>query len=400
VGRRKILVLDHTAALGGAEIALLRLLAAIDKERYTTSVLLFADGPLRGQLQNSGVDVGVLPVGESLAGRGRNALLSGPVNAIQTAFSSLRFADRLAHAMLSSGADMVVANSLKSAVLGAVASRKAARPWVWHLHDRLSPDYLPGPAASALRVMARRSPRQVVVNSEETGSHLRPFRGDRLTVAYPGLPANMFRQRTSPPRQPLIGILGRISETKGQREFLEAAAVVAARRPDVRFRIIGTALFNDHGYADQIRALPSQLGIADRVAFSGWTSEPATELDSLTGVVHASPVPEPFGQVIVEAMARGVPVIATRGGGVTEILDPGGRAPAAVLGVPVQTSNGQLVNPRDVEGLAAAMCWLLEQPREAAKIAEQAYHSAKQHFSISTTAAGVMAAWDRVDPRQ
>jgi glycosyltransferase involved in cell wall biosynthesis len=394
-----VVVLDHTAALGGAEIALVRLLSAIDDGRYAVSVLLFTDGPLRDRLEDSGVDVAVLPAGETLVDRGRNTLLTGPVHAAQTAVTSFRFAGRLAHAMLGSGADLVVANSLKSAVLGAVAARKARRPWVWHLHDRLSPDYLPGPAASALRVLARRSPRQVVVNSVETGSHLRRLRADKLTVAYPGLPANAFRRRTAAPRRPMIGILGRISETKGQREFLQAAALVAARRPEVQFRVIGTALFNDHEYADEIRAIPRQLGIADKVNFIGWAADPTAELDALTAVVHASPVPEPFGQVIVEAMARGVPVIATRGGGVTEILDPASQAPSAMPGGAVRTALGQLVNPRDVEGLAAAMGWLLKQPSAAAEIAEQAYHSAEQRFSITATAAGVMDSWDRAWPK-
>jgi glycosyltransferase involved in cell wall biosynthesis len=327
-------------------------------------------------------------------------LLSGPVNTAETAVRSLRFAARLGRAMVSTGADLVVANSLKSAVLGAFASRKARRPWVWHLHDRLSPDYLPGPVASALRVMARHSPRQVIVNSQETGSHLRPFRADKLTVAYPGLPPDMFRRRTLPPRQPVIGILGRISETKGQREFLTAAKAVAARRPDVQFRVIGTALFNDHKYADEIRAMPTELGIADQVTFTGWAEDPAAELNLLTGVVHASPVPEPFGQVIVEAMARGVPVIATKGGGVTEILDPAGQVMAPMPGSAARTALGQLVSPGDVNGLATAMSWLLEQPRGAMELAEQAYHSAQQRFSISATAAGVMNAWDRARPKQ
>jgi glycosyltransferase involved in cell wall biosynthesis len=387
-------VLDHTAAPGGAEIALSRLLSAIDQQRYAPSVLLFADGPLRDQLQDSGIAVDVLPASASLADRGRHALVTGPVNAAQTAVRALRFTERLRGALLGSGAELIVANSLKSAVLGSLAARRARRPWVWHLHDRLSSDYLPAPAALALRILARHAPRHVVVNSKETGSHLQ-LGSEKLTVAYPGLPMDAFQPRRSAPGRPLIGILGRISETKGQREFLQAAAAVAASRPEVRFRVIGTALFNDHVYADQIREMPRHLGIADRVEFAGWADDPIAELEALTGVVHASPVPEPFGQVIVEAMARGVPVIATRGGGVTEVLDPAGQATSPMPRDAVRTALGQLVNPGDVDGLATAMSWLLDQPRAAEKLADQAYHSAQERFSISATAARVMNAWDR-----
>jgi glycosyltransferase involved in cell wall biosynthesis len=193
----------------------------------------------------------------------------------------------------------------------------------------------------------------------------------------------------------VIGIIGRISATKGQREFLTAAEMVASEHPDVSFRIVGTAMFNDQDYEQEVRALASQLGIGDRVTFTGWIADITKEVDRLTAVVHASPVPEPFGQVVVEAMARGVPVVATRAGGITEILDPDGTTHPPEPGSATRTTLGQLVNPGDSAGLAAAMRWVLAEPRQAEQLAEAAFASAMQRFEITRTAESVIAAWDR-----
>jgi glycosyltransferase involved in cell wall biosynthesis len=388
-------VLDHTGALGGAEIALLRLLDAMSDSQYEVDVMLFSDGPFRGSLEDSGHSVQLSPLGGGVAERGRWTLVGGPAAAVGTTVESARFVRRLSRELASRKPDLVVANSLKSAVLGGVAARLARLPWAWHLHDRLSPDYLPAPVATAMRTLARHSPRQVIANSGETAACLGSIRGDRLRVAYPGLPAGAFGPRTETPPGPVIGMVGRISATKGQREFLTAAGMIARDHPDVSFRIIGTAMFNDRDYEQEVRALASQLGIQDRVIFTGWIADTTTEVDRLTAVVHASPVPEPFGQVVVEAMARGVPVIATRAGGVAEILDPDGATDAPKQGAVVRTPLGQLVNPGDSAGLAAAMRWVLAEPCQAEELARAASDSAKQRFEITRTVESVIAAWDR-----
>jgi glycosyltransferase involved in cell wall biosynthesis len=393
--RRSVVVLDHTGALGGAEIALVRLLNAISRLRYEVRVVLFSDGPLRGYLEDSGHAVQVLPLGGGVAERGRGTLVGGPVSAARATTDSARFVRRLSSELAFRMPDLVVANSLKSAVLGGAAARLARLPWVWHLHDRLSADYLPAPVAVGMRTLARRSPRQVITNSRETAICLGPIRADRLRIAYPGLPAAAFRARTETPAHAVIGIIGRISRTKGQREFLAAAQTVAREHPEVSFRVIGTAMFNDHDYEREVRALADQLDIADRVTFTGWIANTTNEVDRLRAVVHASPVPEPFGQVVVEAMARGVPVIATRAGGVTEILDPDSNTDPPEVGAAARTPLGQLVNPGDSAGLAAAMCWVLAESPQAQRLAEAAFESAKQRFDITRTAQSVIAAWDR-----
>jgi glycosyltransferase involved in cell wall biosynthesis len=113
--------------------------------------------------------------------------------------------------------------------------------------------------------------------------------------------------------------------------------------------------------------------------------------------VHASPVPEPFGQVVVEAMVRGVPVVATAAGGVPEILDPDG----AVTDVPApgtvhESDLGLLVAPGDVAGLAAAVVAVLDDPVAAGRRADRAHLSATTRFSVASTAGTLSDVWERV----
>lgn len=385
----RIAILDHTAQLGGAEIALLRLLEALPED-WVATVTLFAEGPLATSLADLGINVEVLPLATGTATQGRGGL-TDPRVLLSSTWDSLGFTRRLAKRLREQRVELVIANSLKAAVLGSVAARVAQLPWVWHLHDRLSRDYLPQPVVVAMRALARTA-RHVVANSVQTAA-LTGLPSDRVSVAYPGLPASVFTQVHHDPMPPVLGLLGRISSTKGQREFIEAAALLSVSHPDAEFHIVGEALFNDRPYADHVRALPIHLGIGDRVRFIGWVDEPAVALDQFTALVHASPTPEPFGQVIVEAMARRVPVIATLGGGVGEILTGSATPPKIVPGCALATSFGQLVRPSDPVGLATAMAWVLDEPAAAADLALAAGESAQVRFTSEATAVLCTAAW-------
>jgi len=111
--------------------------------------------------------------------------------------------------------------------------------------------------------------------------------------------------------------------------------------------------------------------------------------------VHASPVPEPFGQVVVEAMAAGVPVVATDAGGVTEILEPNGSG-IATSGPWRVTPFGVLVSPGDDAALADAIRWVLTNADERERKAAAAQEYAINRFSIARTADAVYSAWDGV----
>lgn len=380
----RVVVLDHTAQLGGAELALLRTCAALDPARVEVTAVLFADGPLAGRLREAGVAVRVLALDPRVATTDRAAAGRSALGAARSVAATLPFVLRLARLLRSLRPDVVHSTSLKADLIGLPAAALARRPLVWHVHDRIAEDYLPAPVARVLRVLARRGPRHVVVNSQATARTLLPLpRG--WTLAYPGVAPEQVAADPAArpvPAEPVIGLVGRVSPTKGQREFVEACALLADRYPTARFRVVGAALFAEAAYEDELRALVRARGLADRVELTGWLADPVAAIDGLSVLVHASPVPEPFGQVVVEGMARGVPVVATAGGGVDEIAVAADGTPRCLL-----------VPPRDVEALAAAVAEVLDRPQEAAARADRAWKDVQTEFAVATTAARLTQVW-------
>ncbi|MCL2466053.1 MAG: glycosyltransferase [Micrococcales bacterium] len=393
----RVVVVDHTAELGGAEVALLRLLRALDRENLDVRVLLFNDGPLADELRAAHVPVAILPLTKDVTGVDR-------VSAGRASLANLSRGLRLAPFMVSlvrllriSRPDLVVTTSLKSDLIGGLAARVARRRLVWHLHDRIADDYLPSSLVRLMRVASRRLPRLVIANSQATASTV-PV--DCLVVPPPidndwVLDADVVAARPAPGEHPVVGLVGRISPTKGQVEFIHAAVLVAQKHPGTVFRVIGAPLFGAEDYAEQVRAEQQAAEDAGtlqpgQVEWIGFVSDPRTQIDALDVLVHASPVPEPFGQVVVEAMVRGVPLVATRAGGAVEI----------VTGDDGDEELGILVTPGDAPALAEAICAVLDDYPKAQARALAARTSAARRFDATDTAARVSQAWQRVVSRQ
>ena len=339
----RVAFIDHCARRSGAELALARLLPGLTE--FEPVVILGEDGPLAGMLRDQGVEVHILAMDTSTREYSRNAVLPG-LGAIRAGLSTASYSLRLARLLRSLGVSLVATNSLKSSLYGGVAGRLARIPVVWHVRDRIAHDYLPGAAVGMVRRAARILPSGIIANSQATLQTLElpPATGRRLRARAIGDPCPMEEFELPARRHGLqdgdaltVGIVGRISPWKGQDVFLRAFALAF---PDsgARARIVGGALFGEEAYGETLMALADELGIAERVDFTGHVDDVAAELAGLDIAVHASTIPEPFGQVVVEAMAAGVPVVATNAGGPAEVVSDG--------------VDGLLFPMGDVEGLA------------------------------------------------
>lgn len=384
----RVAVLDHTAELGGAELALARLAAAIDPADVELVVLSFSPGPLVERIRQGGHVAEVVPLPGALAGLDRRSV--GRLStALRSALRLVPFVWRLSRRVRELDVDVVHTTSLKADLIGVPVSILARLPLVWHVHDRIAPDYLPASMVGLLRLLARHVPAHVIANSAATAATLP--RVDRLTVAHPGLAPDQLAASAPGPlagQSPVIGVLGRISPTKAQLEFVRAAARVATAHPEARFRVVGAATFGAEDYERIVRDEVTSRGLMDHFTFTGFVEDPTSELDRMTTCVHTASVPEPFGQVIVEAMARGVAVVATSGGGVDEILEPYGGEHV-----------GWLVPPRDVPALAAAIIETIEEPEEADRRSRAGWAAARNRFTIERTAETVVGVWREVASR-
>jgi len=315
--RLRVVYLDHVARLSGGEIALLRLLPHLDG--VNPHVVLAEDGPLVQQLHLAGVSTEVLLLTDSVRQLRKSEVdhrgLS-PTVAGATAAYVLRLAARLRQLR----PDLVHANSLKAGVYGSLAARLAGVPMIWHVRDRIEEDYLPRAAVLLVRRMTRYLATAVVANSKSTMRTLAA--PNKPVVIYSVLPEVMSHVATRPRTngRPLtFGIVGRLAPWKGQDLFLRAFAQ-AFPHGDERATVVGAALFGEDEFARGLPRLADTLAIADRVELRGHRLDVWDELSRMDVLVHASVTPEPFGQVILEGMAAGVPVIAASAGGPAEIL--------------------------------------------------------------------------------
>jgi glycosyltransferase involved in cell wall biosynthesis len=369
-----VVILDHCARLSGGELALLDLLPALQKEAEF-HVILGEDGPMASRLARLGVSVEVLEISETARGLPRDRVRPGRLP-LRSAASSAGHTFLLAQRLRRLRPDLVHANSLKACLYGGAAARLAGIPVIWHIRDRIAEEYLPAPAVRLVRTLARWLPTAVLANSSATLAMLPGVSGTIAPspVAIDGSAAR-GRDRSESLR---IGMLGRLASWKGQHVFLQAFASAFPEGTEQAI-IIGSSLFaHDDAYGSALRRLAVRLGIADRVTFSGFREDVAAELSRLDVLVHASVVPEPFGRVIVEGMAAGLPVIATGQGGPAEIIE--------------NEANGLLVPPNDTAALMHALRRLAARPELRRTLGAAARERARD-FTPEAIAATVLSVY-------
>ena len=161
--------------------------------------------------------------------------------------------------------------------------------------------------------------------------------------------------------RPLVGVVARLQPEKGVASFLKAASHVAGEVPDARFVVVG-----DGPLRKELFGLAEELGIRDRVLFLGFRPD-AQALLKLMDVVAVPSVSEGTPLVVLEAMSAGVPVVASRVGGIPGQIQPG--------------REGILVPPGDAQALGDALLGLLRDPESARRMGEAGRLRAETEFS-------------------
>jgi glycosyltransferase involved in cell wall biosynthesis len=321
----RVLVVGHTAALSGGELAILRLIEAMPSVKV--HVILAEEGPLVALLESAGATVEVLKMHQSARElrRGRATLSRVPARAaIAVALYTVRLARRIRRI----DPDLVHTNTLKAAIYGGIAAKVVRRPCLWHIRDRISDDYLPHSSARMIRMLARVVPTEIVANSNATlealNSEHRAQLGIRAlptstVVPSPVTIGDRVPNRTVDRDTLTFVMVGRLTPWKGQDVFLRAFAEAFPQGPH-RVILAGSPMFGEEAYHDALRHLARTLGISSRVEFRGFVHDVPRLLEEADVLVHASVIPEPFGQVIVEGMASGLAVVASDEGGPAETV--------------------------------------------------------------------------------
>jgi glycosyltransferase involved in cell wall biosynthesis len=356
---RRPLLVSHTGEPGGSNVVLLALLDRLPASAVPACVFL-TPGAVVDAVRARGVPVAVVE-----AGRAREAWRAPAV------------VRRLRGLVRTHRADVVFAHVAKAQLYAGPAARLAGVPSCWWQHE------VPGSQPLQHRV-AERLPAGAIVCSSDwtaTGQRARTPRREVVRI-HPGIELPVPDAAPPAGRPPRIGVVGRLQRWKRVELALAALPALLREFPGARLEIIGGADPRfDADYPAELEARARELGVRDAVELTGHVGDAGARIAALDVLVHTARE-EPFGLVLVEALARGVPVVAPDGGGAAEIVRDG--------------EDGLLVDVGDPGALAAALAALLRDPARRAAMAAAGPPRMAERFDVERMAAEAWALAARV----
>jgi glycosyltransferase involved in cell wall biosynthesis len=367
--RIKVLRIIGRLNVGGPAIHVVNLTAGLDPHRYQSLLVTGSENEAEGSMLDFALSHSVKPT-----------VIPEIVTAFSLAPRDGKALWKLYGLMRKERPHIVHTHTAKAGFLGRLAARMAGVPLVVHtFHGHVLHGYY-GPVKNALlrrieQSLAWLSDRLVTV-SEQVKNDLISYRvakAEKISVVPLGFDLDPFlnahahqsefrRELGFADHHKLIGIVGRIFPIKNHALFLDAAARISARERNARFIIVGDGVLRP-----TLEKQASNLGIADRVLFTGWRRDLpriCADLDAL--VVCSDNEGTPVSAI--EAMASSCPVVATRVGGLPDLIE--------------DHKTGRLIPPRDAEALASAVLVLLTSPRIARTIGQNAQESVHQRFTV------------------
>lgn len=380
-GMKRVLFVDHVnRILGGAEINLLDLLPALlAGKQWEPAVACFEGSILSdatGQLEVAQFNYGFAKsLNEARFAQRDFSVLTGVRGMM--AFPEAR--QRLHEIVAAFRPHAVISCTNKDHFCAGPVCKRYLIPSIWWVNDILSPDFFSWPVRATFRSQARRYASRLVTVSNYARRALEKegMPANLMQVIHNGVsleklrihPSSVLREMCGlPANEPLIGIIGRFTPWKGQAFFLKLAEAWTREHPAGHFVLIGQSFNEDQAYEESLRRYVQEHKLNGRVHFVPFQSNIASVLQEMTVIVHASNRPEPFGRVLIEAMAMGVSVIAARAGGVPEIITHG--------------VNGLLAEPENLAEYLNCLRQLMSSEKQRADFAAAGRKTVEEQFTL------------------
>jgi glycosyltransferase involved in cell wall biosynthesis len=354
------------ARLGGAEEMIWTWLAHVDRCRAEPRAVFFEDGPFPREVAALGVETAVIPTGR-----------------LRQPASAARAVRELSRRMKQNRPDVVVNWVAKAQIYGGLAAARAGLSdrTIWWQHG-VSKGHWMDRLATAVPARA------VGCSSAASAGRQEQLRPRRATfVVHPGVDvAALARdERAALPERAsgavILGMVARLQPWKGQHRFLRALARLRADGHDVQGLIVGGEAHGfSAGYGAELERLCDDLGLTEHVTMTGHVDDAGPYMDVMDVLVSASDN-EPFGIVLLEGMAKGLPVVAVSDAGPREIVAP--------------EDTGLLVPRPDADLLAAALERLVADRGLRERMGAAGRERVTERFSAQRMAEGLTAQLER-----
>lgn len=383
--------------IGGSFYSLLFLVEALDPQRFRRIVVFYQDHSLIPRFRASGIEVLVLepPKPIDLTNRAGTSLgrLFRPFLAVSqkgaNAFRGLilqvlKFAQLLKNEKI----DLIhLNNSVTRNHPWMIAARLSRVPCITHergINTKFS--LMSSKLAKGLNAIICIS-HAVRRCLEDNG-----IGKDNLHVIYNGLDPDRINADKEPSEirslfgiseeQPVIGIVGNIKEWKGQESVVRAVKLIKERIPNISCLLVGDTSPSDLYYEKRLRNYVEEVEIQDNVVFTGYQQNVGDFINIMDVVIHASMDPEPFGRVLLEAMAMRKPIVGARAGAIPEIIEEG--------------KTGMMFEPGDAAELAECITELISSPKKAVLLGNSGYDRLRDHFHINKNVEQTMGLYGKV----
>ena len=274
---------------------------------------------------------------------------------------------------------LIHAHTPRTALIGSLVARETGRPLVYHVHSpaaRESTHAVRNRLRDCIERWSLRRASRLIAVSESLRQQMcaNGFDEGRVACVPNGVPiVGPLSDRPAPTGRWVVGTVALFRPRKGLEVLLEAVAGLRRRGFDIGFRAIGE--FETSDYQRRMEELARSLGLGDAVEWTGFTSDVNRQLSTLDLFVLPSLFGEGLPMVVLEAMAAGVPVVASRVEGVPEAIRPG--------------IDGLLVAPGDVRELVDTVQRLMTGDVGWHRLRQAAHARQIERFSDRSMANGV-----------
>lgn len=360
----RILFLHGSSDLYGASRVLLQTIIASKKKGYHAEMVLTEKGPLYDKLIELDIPVHLIRMGVL---RRKYNTLGGMMN---RTFYMIKALVSLQKIIKNNRINIIYSNT--SAVLvGVFASKLLGIKHIWHVHEIIErPKFL---ISILSYLMARFSDVNVVVSSatHDHWNSINPTLSvkNKLKTIFNGLDPSPYLTLSATPKPALsVGMIGRVHFWKGQSYFIDIANELVKLDPSMNFFMAGDAFKGYEYLLDEIAQQKIALGIDDKITDLGYVSNNPDFFSKIDLLILPSILPDPLPTVVLEAMASGIPVAATKMGGATDMI--------------VEHVTGIFIPTDDAQEAARQIHDLMMNKARMKSMAEKGRERVLQHFSI------------------